>query len=581
VRDLTSGEAVAYGPSEIEKGLARLDSAATVWYHNGVAFDVPAIKKVYPKWTPKALVQDTMVGARLVYPNLKDTDWKRIRMAKLPSRLAGSHKLEAWGWRLGLHKGDYEGGWEAWSQEMQDYCVQDTAVTAKLANIIIPRLATMPRAWDQEIRLAEYLERQMANGWPFDVDAARDLQGTLAAKREELGDKLRQEFGSWYQRGAEFTPKKNDAKRGYYAGAPMTKLKVIEFNPASRPHIANRLTTLYGWKPTSFTETGLPQVDESALKGMTFPAAPVLIEYLTVDKRLGQLSEGKEAWLKHLKDDGCIHGYVNQSGCVTHRATHSHPNIAQVPTVNAPYGSECRSLFRVPAGWRLMGADASGLELRCLAHYLAKYDGGTYAKVLLEGDPHAATRDALELEPTKEMREIAKRWRYAYLYGAGDEKLGWILNPGATPQQQAKLGKTKRALFLKANRAEKQLLDAISKAVKTKGYLTVLDGRKVYIRSDHAALNSLLQTTGAVICKQWLVEYDSQMTAAYGPQGWGGQWAALGWIHDEAQVAIRPDIAEAVCKVAVRSIEVLTNYYHFRCPLTGEARIGANWKETH
>lgn len=581
MRDIDSGEAAVFGPDAIEQGLARLDSAATVWYHNGVFFDIPALKKVYPQWTPKALVQDTMVGARLVYPNLKDTDWARVRQQKLPARFAGSHKLEAWGWRLGLHKSEYEGGWEAWSQEMQDYCVQDTAVTAKLATILVKRLAEMPEAWDTEMRLAWYIAQQERNGWPFDIEAARDLQGTLAAKREELGDKLRIAFGRWYQRGVEFTPKKDNKGRGYYAGAPMTKLAVVEFNPASRAHIANRLTTLYGWVPTAFTPTGLPQVDDSTIEGLSFPEAPILTEYLLVDKRLGQLAEGKEAWLKHLKDDGRIHGYINQSGCVTHRATHSHPNIAQVPTVNAPYGKECRSLFTVPSGWRLMGADASGLELRCLAHFLAKYDGGKYAKVLLEGDPHSATRDALELEPTKEMREIAKRWRYAYLYGAGDKKLGWILKPEASENVQAALGKQKRALFLKANSAEKKLLKAISKAVKLKGCLAVLDGRKVYIRSDHAALNSLLQTTGAVSCKRWIVEFDARMTAAYGPQGWQGKWAAVGWIHDEIQVAVHPEIADDACKIAVASIEAMTEHFHFRCPLTGEARVGANWRDTH
>lgn len=571
-----------YGPDAIEKGLKKLDSAATAWYHNGVKFDVPAISKVYPRWTPKALVQDTIVGARLVYPNLKDTDYARVRSGKLPSNLVGSHKLEAWGRRLGLHKGDYDGGWEAWSQAMQDYCVQDTAVTARLANILLLRLAAMPRAWEQEMSLAWYLARQETNGWPFDVDAATALQGTLAAKREELGDALRLAFGTWYKRGAEFTPKKDNTARGYYAGATMTKLNIVEFNPASRAHIANRLTTLYGWKPTELTDTGLPKVDDSTLKGLTFPTAPLLMSYLTVDKRLGQLAEGKEAWLKHVRE-GRIHGYVNQSGCVTHRATHSHPNIAQVPTVNAPYGSECRALFTVPAGWRLMGADASGLELRCLAHYLAKYDGGAYAKLLLEGDPHSATRDALELPPDKAHREIAKRWRYAYLYGAGDTKLGWILKPEATEEQQKKIGAAKRALFLKANRAEKELLKAIAGKVKSQGYLTVLDGRKVYIRSDHAALNSLLQTTGAVICKKWIVDFDRVMTAAFKPQqfGWEGLWAGVGWIHDEVQIAVRPSIAEDACRIAVQTIEALTQHYNFRCPLTGEAKLGANWRDTH
>lgn len=596
LRNLESGAVLSYadqpGYTPIEKGLEQLARADKSYWHNGIHFDIPALRKVYPRWTiTEDRIRDTLIIARMRWAHIKDTDYDRVRRKRLPGKLVGSHSLEAWGYRLGVYKGEFgkTTDWSEWTPDMQTYCEQDTEVGRALV-VRIRQAGVSPQSVETEHELAWYLAAQQRNGVPFDKERAVTLHSRLAARREELANGLREEFGSWLARDKTFIPKRDDKVRGYVAGAEVTKLKWVQFNPASRDHIANRLTRLYGWQPTEFTETGKPAVDETTLKGLEFPAAKALNEYLLVDKRLGQLSEGKQAWLRCVTEAGTdggkvtglehIHGSINQNGCVTHRASHSYPNLGQVPKVTSEYGPECRELFYVPAGWQLMGADASGLELRCLAHYMARYDGGAYRDVILNGDVHAVNRDALGLSG-KEGRDIAKTFIYAFLYGAGDEKIGSIILPLGTPKQQQAAGKALRAKFLKGLPAMRYLTESVRAKAKSQGYLQLIDGRRAYVRSEHAALNTLLQGTGAVICKRWLVEFNRRMLVSFGPQGWRHDWAALLWVHDEIQVAVRQIIAEAVARIAVEAITAMTDHFAFRCPLTGEAGLGANWRETH
>jgi DNA polymerase I-like protein with 3'-5' exonuclease and polymerase domains len=352
-----------------------------------------------------------------------------------------------------------------------------------------------------------------------------------------------------------------------------------------------------------FTDSGKPQVDENAVRGLPYPIIPDLLEYLLLDRRLGQLAEGKEAWFKHATDTRAlggmitgmfhIHGSCNPGGTVTHRCSHAYPNLGQVPKVGKPWGEECRALYTVPEGWVQMGADESGLELRCLAHYMGKYDNGVYARTIVEGnnadktDIHSVNQRALGLpdEPadgrTTKGRDAIKTYFYAYLYGAGDLKLGKILYPGKSETQQQKLGAASRKRFLGGLPALKLLTDELDKKVREQGYLRLPDGRLAYIRHAHAALNTLLQGAGAVISKRWTVEFSDRMTARFGPQGWNGKWAALGFIHDEIQVAVRPEIQEEACLIAVEAARYITEVFQWRCPLDGEAKLGGNWKETH
>lgn len=567
------------GPT-IEKGLALLMLAEKVYGHNIIGFDLPAIQKLYPNFKLEGRYLDTLVTAGLRFAHIKDSDFQRFAKKQLPGDCIGSHSLKAWGYRLRVLKGDFGDttDWSVWSPEMQQYCERDTLVTKELV-FYLRKAGVSPEAVETEHELAAYLFQQEQNGWPFDTQKAQALAASLTTKKTALEQQLREMFPPWQQSLGMFVPKANNKKRGYVKGVPLERFRTVEFNPESGDHIANRLISLYGWKPQAYTANGKPQVDENALKGLEYPPVPVLREYLLVGKRLEQLLVGKQAWLRHVRKDGRIHGKVWQNGTITHRASHSNPNIAQVPKVGSPYGAECRELFTVPEGWVMVGADASSLEARCLGHYVAKYDGGKFGQTALAEKPndlHTANAGILGAS-----RDSAKTWFYAFLYGAGDEKLGKILHPGKKPAAQKKLGKKNRKQFLSGLRALGLLVKAIQAKAKQTGYLNLIDGRRCYIRSEHAALNSLLQGTGSVICKRWIVEFNRRLVAQFGPQGWDGRWAALGWIHDEVQLAVRKEDAEAVAAVLVESIRAMAEHFNFRLPLEGEAKFGANWKETH
>jgi len=580
------------GNPPISSGLEQLEAAARIYGHNIIEFDYPALRKVYNGWdVATSVFRDTLLMARMCWGNIADTDYDRVRRGRLPAKYIGRHSLAAWGYRLGIFKGDFgeTTDWSVWTPEMQAYCIQDTNVTAALV-AAIRRAAPPGGAVETEHELAWYLAQQKRNGVPFDMDKAVALCGKLAARRDELGAELQQEFGSWIAPAGEFTPKKDNKRMGYTAGVTVSKVKLVDYNPTSRDHIANRLMKLYGWAPTVFTGSGKPQVDEDTLAGLPYPPCAKIIEYLQADKMLGQLSEGKEGWLRCATKDGAeggaltrmhhVHGSINQLGCITHRASHSHPNLGQVPKVTKQYGPECRGLFTVPAGWLMMGADASGLELRCLAHYLSRYDGGLYADIVVNGDVHSSNRDALGLSG-KEGRDIAKTWIYAWLYGAGDTKLGSIMLPVGTEAEQKALGAKFRARFLKGLPAMRMLVDAVKAKAKEHGFVKLIDGRKAFTRSDHSALNTLLQGTGAIICKNWIVRYNSRMVQEFGPQGWGGHWAALLWVHDEIESAVRPAIGEQSKEIAVESIKAMGPKFDFKVPLTGEAQLGATWADVH
>ncbi|MBN4945001.1 ribonuclease H-like domain-containing protein [Stenotrophomonas maltophilia] len=567
------------GEMTVRQAVERLKKATRVVGHNIAGFDIPAIAKVFPDFKVQAYF-DTLLMSTLVYPDLKDRDFKARKKQGanpvLPGKLIGRHALEAWGYRLGRWKGDYAAQmaargldpWAQWSQEMDDYCDQDVAVTQALFALLMSK-GLPTEAIELEQAVAPILSRQQRYGYLFDQEKARELECILVSRRTALEAELRKVIPPWKVVKRKFVPKRDDKRRGYVKGVEVTTYKDVVFNPASRQHIADRLTAMYGWQPQEFTEKGQPKIDEEVLGALKFPIIPLLLEHFIVNKRLGQLAEGDEAWLKAIKKDGRIHGSVNQNAAVTGRMTHSKPNIAQVPKCGVPYGKECRSLFCVPTGKLQVGADASGLELRCLAHFMAKHDGGEYAKVILEGDIHSVNQSAAGL-PT---RDNAKTFIYAFLYGAGDAKLGSIVGKGR--QAGAKL----RSKFLAGLPALEKLVRGVKKRAAEKGYLIGLDGRKLHIRSDHAALNTLLQSAGALVMKKALVILDADLQAAGLVPG--VHYEFLANVHDEWQIEVDEDKAEFVGKTAQAAIRKAGDHFGFRCPLDGEFKIGRNWAETH
>lgn len=412
ILDPDTGEMVScHTPTEVAAGLSLLANAETVVGHNILSFDIPVLKKLYNFKPHKdhQTVLDTLVCTRLIYPDIKNTDFamqKTRHASALPLRLFGSHSLEAWGFRLGVYKDTFgkTTDWKEWSKEMQEYCEQDVRVTERLWRMILAKEYSQ-KAIDLEHSFRAIIDKQEAFGFCFDRERAVNLYGTLQEKRVKIKEELQTIFPP-VDKGEMFVPKRDNKTMGYKKDVPTWKPCITPFNPASRNHIAERLMEKYKWTPTEFTDKGTPKIDEDVLSGLGFPECGPLIEYLLLEKRLGQLSDGAQAWLRSIGNDGRIHGQVNTNGAVTGRCTHHHPNIAQVPAVGAPYGEECRSLFGPPRGYYQLGCDASGLELRCLAHYLTRYDGGAYQEVILHGDIHTTNMKAAGLQD----RSMAKRF---------------------------------------------------------------------------------------------------------------------------------------------------------------------------
>ena len=539
-----------------ENAIKELEKAELIVGHNIIKFDIPVLKKFHD-FKPKGKVFDTIVATRLLYPDVKERDFQR---KGFPTNCIGRHSLKAWGYRVGEYKEAFDTDWKEYSPEMLDYCVQDVEVTDTLYKAI-ERKGYSCQAMVLEHEVATLIFEQERYGFMFNKEEAVKLYSKLNARRLELEDDLQKLFPPKLER-TPFIPKVNNKARGYVKGETFYKEKTITFNPSSRHHIADRLIERHKWKPQEYTNDGKPKLDETVLSSLPYPEAKVLCEHFLLDKRIGQLATGAQAWLKN-EFNGRIHGTCNTNSTVTARASHSHPNLGQVPSVGVPYGKECRSLFTVPERKKLVGIDISGLEVRLLAHFMSKFDEGEYAKVVLNGDIHTETKELAGLDS----RDLAKRFYYCFLYGGGVKKIALVT--GKTMKEAKKI----RERFLNNLPALSKLLKQVQQAAE-RGYLIGLDKRQIKIRSVHAALNSLLQSAGAIVCKQWLIEFNKAVKKYNDVQ-------QVVWVHDEIQVECLEEDAEAIGKLAVESIERTGEYFNLRLPLTGQYKIGNNWSETH
>lgn len=603
----------AAGPKkgEVLHALSVLADAEVLVGHNVVNYDIPAIQMLHPWWEPRGLVRDTIVLARLLIP--RDRLFTQdSRERKIPTKLYGGFSLEAFGHRLGEYKGDFKGPWSDWAQEMQDYCVQDVAVTGKLLKHLegialewgIDPWDGDPAVGQDAIQLehdvARIVSRQERFGFSFDRKAAGSLHAELVGRKAELEEALQLEFPPKVVTSV-FIPKRPNSAMGYLTGVPVEKSLVVPFNPGSRKQIAERLMAL-GWKPEEYTEDGTPKLDDEVISALPYSSAKVLGEYLMISKRLGQLSEGKQALLK-VEKQGRIHGRVTTNGAVTGRMTHSGPNMAQLPKVGTPYGDRFRALMRQSLG-RLVGCDADALEMRCLAHFMAPYDKGAYCLTVDEGDKalgtdaHTVNCLALGLEPKRlyealnaSGRDVAKTWFYAFIYGAGDWKLGNTRTGLKTPKTKvSNVGRADRAQFLTGLPALKALTGAIKKIVEgsmgpggvrvgARDWLKGIDGRRIFVRSSHSALNTLLQSAGALVMKRALVIMDQQFLEAGMVPGVDYEYVAN--VHDEVQIDAKKQHVQFIEEVTVGAIKQSGVFYNFRCPLKGNADSGENWAETH
>ena len=581
--DPDTGERFAWNNKEIGPALETMSKATVLIGHNIIRYDMPVLEKVC-SFKSKARLLDTMVCARLIKSNIKDTDALLLKQKRLPVEFFGKHSIEAWGYRLGvmkLHVGIED--WSAWTPEIQERCVGDTELNLLLfKHLKIDSYS--PQAIELENRIQVVCARIEESGWPFDMEAAQALHIKLVSEKARLGKMLEAEYGFWFApkeanpAKREFIPKVNVKTTGYVKGQPCCKLKRVDFNAESTAHVVRALSKK-GWIPEEFTEAGAPKVDESIIASLTerWPELKTLAEYITVGTRLGQLADGKQAWLKNVQPDMCIHGSINPMGTITGRASHFAPNLGQVPAVHSRkggltlYGRACRELFTVKPGFVMVGADMSGLELRCLAHYVAPMDGGEYGKLVCEGNVHTFNMQSAGLNS----RDQAKTYIYALNYGAGDAKLGKII------QQGAKEGKRLREQTMKGFPAYAKLIEKIKANVNTSNTLVGLDKRVLPVRAAYAALNTLLQSAGAILCKEWVSSCYEHLIAKGFKYGWDGDFVILGWIHDEIQVAVRSGMEQEVQTLFVQLAREAGTPFGFRVPLDGASKTGPTWADTH
>ena len=544
--------------TDINTCIEKIKTAKMLIGHNIIAFDMPVIKKILNIQT-KAELFDTLVATRLIYAHVKEVDFKLMHNG-FPKNLIGSQSLKAWGYRLKMHKGEKPQSWDTFTPEMLKYCEQDVHVTHTLYNKILSKEYS-----EESLKLEHDVQllctEMMGNGIGFDTNAAQKLYSSLSDEREKLGLELQKFFPPWIEE-SKFVPKRDNKKMGYKAGVTFIKKKEIQFNPNSRDHIAFRLKQNRNWKPKEFTPDGRAKVDDEILKELEWPEAKLLSRYFMIQKRIAQIAEGNNAWLK-LERNNRLYGSINTNGAITGRATHSNPNLAQVPAVILEYGPECRSLFCASEGHVLVGADMSQIELRVLGHYMSAYDNGEYANDVINGDIHTRTLQALGLK--QEERWLAKRFMYTWLYGGGGKKLGEVM--GVTTEEGFKL----KDKFLKKIPALKQLVTKVQE-VSAKGDIGGLDGRRIFCRSQHSALNSLLQSGAAIASKHWIAECKQFLNK---------DCKLVAWIHDELILEVKKGKEDFIKKEVIKAIERAGVKSHLRVPLTGDSKIGHSWKEIH
>jgi DNA polymerase I len=577
LHDLNRDQTFTYGPDSIAAGLEHLATADVLIGQNILFYDIPVIRKLYPFYTfAAARIIDTLITTRLIWPKEKLYDMDTEQYTQVPPKLRGSASLKAWGYRLSDYKISFK-DFKEYSEEMLAYCIQDVNVTTQLFKHTQKQTCS-EAALKLEHDFALAIEKQIRSGFPFDVDACLDLVDDLRTKQATLEADLKELFPP-KKIETVFIPKVNNAGRGYVKGQPFTKVMHEEFNPGSRQQIVDRLQTKYGWVPEKSTEKGNPSIDDDVLSALPYPEAKPLAEYMLIKKRLGQIADGNNAWLKLVNDEtGCMHGDVVTNGCITGRCAHRNPNMGQVPAGYSEYGKECRSLFHAPDGWTLIGVDAKALELRCLAGYLAHWDGGEYARVVTDEsiDIHTYNQKMFGVAT----RDIAKRLLYGLLYGCGALKAGTIVEPNEKDESVLyEIGRTAINSFMKGIPALKKLKDKVANNIAARGYLIGLDGRPLFCRSDFKGLNVLLQSSGALIMKQVVIELHNKMyDLGY---VYGHDWQQNAMIHDEVQVSCPPAMVDTLTSVALEAFPASQQFFDFQCPIHGDAHVGYSWDQTH
>lgn len=587
LRSYPSGETQVFRHNAEENTIAEgweiLRRADVVVGHNIIQYDLPVLQRLYGGEV-EGTVFDTLVAARVLWPDAKHHPF-------------GGNSLAAFGKKLKCMKGDYTGSWEAWNQDMEDYCVQDTLVSAMIFDHLKPKCQPFKHAVRLEHKVATICAHMMDNGVRIDVAAAEELIDKFDLIKARCMGALTEAFPDYIVESALKTPAywflpdgdkpSTEGRRWATKGKAPAKIRhllkkgpdkikrtSIPFNPGSAHHVAARLKEKYDWD-APLTDKGNPSVTEDVLKRLDYDEAKLILHHDMAEKRLQHLAD----WVKRARNcrtPGVIHPQINTCGCATSRGSHQQPNQTACPKVlcgkdkqplmgyPGRYGVEMRSLWGpTREGWMQVGGDASGIELRMLGHALFPFDGGRYAKEVVEGDVHQRTADA-----TRMTRAAVKTPTYATLYGAGADHLDDLCGgPGE--------GKKFKDGFEGSIYNFGMLKDWCMQCASEKGVIPLLDGRLAPIRKEYSALNTFLQGNGAIVMKCAMVICENYLVQAGLRYGW------MLWPHDEFQFEAHPDDAHAVGKCIVRSIIKAGEVLRVKCPLDAEYKVGRNWAETH
>ena len=557
-KDIDTGEVNKW--KQASNLLEYLKDVSLIVMHNGISFDAPVLNRLWKTKIRLNQVYDTLIVSRLLDPSREN-----------------GHSLESWGERVGTGKIDYAAVWQ-WMMDrkeeykgecfdkpidslLEHYCVRDVEVTCKLYHHLVSEFNQKEfslESLELEQSVAAIIAQQERNGFKLDQIYATCLLADIKSKVAGIYERMQ-------QRWPPVTVERISDKTG-----KRLKDSVVTFNPGSRQQIGEKLKEL-GWKPKDFTPTGHPIVDEAVLEKLNIPEAKIIAEYLMLNKRVSQI----ESWMEAVGKDGRVHGKVITNGAVTGRATHSSPNLAQVPNTSSIYGAECRQCWTVEEGNVQVGVDLSGVELRCLSHYMQDAE---WQRELLEGDVHWKNTQAFGLVPMgtekedtkehKDARNLSKTLTYSVLYGAGAAKVGTTV--GGSAKQGAKLIDN----FLNNTPSLKKLKAKVDK-LAAKGFVPAIDGRKIWVRSEHAALNSLLQSAGAIIAKQWIICFTEELKSKKIP------YKLLAWVHDEVQLETPAEYGEIVGKIVAEAATTAGEKLKFRCPIAAEYRVGRNWHDCH
>ena len=594
-KDIESGHVQVYDDRperDIQFAKHDLQNADCLIGHNLLAFDLPFLEEVWPDFKRPAVIWDSLILSRFFFDrhHLMDQDMK-MRHQGMPIGIYGSASLKAWGYRLGVLKGNYgeSNDWSTYTAEMREYCKQDVEVTAHLFQVFEKKLDQMkslePVRMEHDLQVL--MSEQEKEGFRFDLREADKVRGQLQDQYDTLQESLQERFlfvpDKIFMPKRDFTYKKagkdHDPLAGggesyrIFNGAEIQRLK--PFNPTSRTQLAWVLTHKMGMTLEKKTDSGKDQVSSDILEELLLISPEkhkqLLKDFITIlqlQKWLGQLSTGDKSWLNCVESDGAIH-HQCFLGTATFRQAHSGPNLGQV--VKAPWS---RQLFLPKAGHVLIGADLQGLELRALGHYLAKHDDGAFAKVVVEGDVHQQNADRVGCT-----RNEVKSLTYCFTYGGGDLKLGATLKPELSDAKKRLLGAEIRSKFLKAIPGLDPLVNKVKGHVRAHGMLPALDGRYVRCSAEHSALNYLLQSCGSLVSKRWCLLIHKMLKEeglTHGPD-----YSSCAYVHDEVQLSVHPDHVDLVMSICESAAVQAGEYYDMRVPMAAEAKCGMNWEQTH